>query len=112
MFREHYDNAISAGMMCGVYVFSQALNAEEGAREAKFAISRLNSLGIGPEDLMLPIYMDYEFFNKGGSRLGGLTEEDAVAAAQAFCRTVQSYGYDAGIYANSYFFSNYLNIRF
>ena len=58
MFREHYDNAISAGMMCGVYVFSQALNAEEGAREAKFAISRLQNLGIGPEDLMLPVYMD------------------------------------------------------
>ena len=90
-------------------MFSQALNADEGTREAEFAISRLNSLGIGPEDLMLPIYMDYEFFNKGGSRLGGLTEEDAVAAAQAFCRTVQSYGYDSGIYANSYFFSNYLN---
>ena len=109
MFREHYDNAISAGMMCGVYVFSQALNAEEGAREAKFAISRLQNLGIGPEDLILPVYMDYEFFNKGGSRLRGLTEEDAVAAAKAFCRTVQSYGYDAGVYANSYFFSNYLN---
>ena len=109
MFREHYRNARKAGMMCGVYAFSQALNAEEGAREAEFAISRLQKLGIGPEDLMLPVYMDYEFFNKGGSRLSGLTEKDAVAAARAFCKTVQSYGYDAGIYANSYFFSNYLN---
>ena len=108
-FREHYNNARRAGMMCGAYVFSQALDAEEGEREAEFAISRLRELGIGPGDLMLPIYMDYEFFNKGGSRLRGLTEKDAVAAAQAFCRTVQSYGYDAGIYANSYFFSNYLN---
>ena len=108
-FREHYNNARRAGMMCGVYVFSQAVNAEEGAREAEFAISRLQKLGIGPEDLMLPVYMDYEFFNKGGSRLSGLSEEDAVAAAKAFCKTVQSYGYDAGIYANSYFFANYLN---
>ena len=109
MFREHYNNAKKAGMMCGAYAFSQALNAEEGEREAEFAISRLQKLGIGPEDLMLPVYMDYEFFNQGGSRLSGLTEEDAVAAAKAFCKTVQSYGYDAGIYANSYFFSNYLN---
>ena len=108
-FREHYNNARRAGVMCGVYVFSQAVNAEEGAREAEYAISRLQRLGIGPEDLMLPVYMDYEFFNKGGSRLSGLTEKDAVAAAQAFCKTVQSYGYDAGIYANSYFFANYLN---
>jgi GH25 family lysozyme M1 (1,4-beta-N-acetylmuramidase) len=59
-FREHYNNARRAGMMCGVYVFSQAVNAEEGAREAEFAISRLQKLGIGPEDLMLPVYMDYE----------------------------------------------------
>ena len=109
MFREHYNNARRAGMMCGAYVFSQAVNAEEGAREAEYAITRLQKLGIGPEDLMLPVYMDYEFFNQYGSRLRGLTEEDAVAAAQAFCKTVQSYGYDAGVYANSYFFSNYLN---
>ena len=109
MFRKHYKNAKAAGLMCGVYAFSQATNAEEGVREAEFAVSRLQKLGIGPEDLMLPVYMDYEFFNKAGSRLNDLTEEDAIAAAMAFCKTVQSYGYDAGIYANSYFFAEYLN---
>ncbi len=109
MFREHYKNAKDAGLMCGVYAFSQAANAEDAVREAEFAISRLQKLGIGPEDLMLPVYMDYEFYNKAGSRLSGLTEEDAIAAAKAFCKTVQSYGYDAGIYANSYFFAEYLN---
>ena len=109
LFKDHYKNAKDAGMMCGVYAFSQAANAEDGVREAKFAIARLRKLGIGPEDLMLPVYMDYEFLNKNGSKLRNLTEKDAIAAAKAFCRTVQSYGYDAGIYANSYFFSNYLN---
>ena len=109
MFREHYKNAKDAGMMCGVYAFSQAASAEDGAREARFAVSRLKKLGIGPEDLMLPVYMDYEFLNKNGSKLRNLTEEDAIAAAKAFCKTVQSYGYDAGIYANSFFFANYLN---
>ena len=33
--------------MTGVYVFSQAKNATEGAQEANFAISRLKALGIG-----------------------------------------------------------------
>ena len=47
--------------MTGVYVFSQAKNATEGAQEANFAISRLKALGIGPKDLQLPVYMDYEF---------------------------------------------------
>ena len=109
MFAEYYKKAKKAGLMCGVYVFSQAVNAEDGAREAEFAVSRLRKLGIGPDDLMLPVYMDYEFYNKGGSRLMGLTEEDAIAAAKSFCKTVRSYGYDAGIYANSYFFARYLN---
>ena len=108
-FEDNYSDAQDAGIMCGVYAFSQAANAEEGAAEAEFAISRLQELGIEPEDLMLPVYMDYEFLNKNGSKLRNLTEEDAIAAAKSFCKTVQSYGYDAGIYANSYFFSNYLN---
>ena len=107
MFKDHYKNAKDAGMMCGVYAFSQAASAEDGAREARFAVSRLKRLGIGPEDLMLPVYMDYEFLNKNGSKLRNLTEEDAITAAKSFCKTVQSYGYDAGIYANSYFFSVY-----
>lgn len=109
MFETHYNNARDAGIMCGVYTFSQAMNAEEGAREAEYAVARLQELGIGPEDLMLPVYMDYEFLDKDASRLRDLTQEDAIAAAQAFCETVRSYGYDAGIYANSYFYTNYLN---
>ncbi|MBR0400696.1 MAG: hypothetical protein IJH95_07795 [Mogibacterium sp.] len=109
VFEEHYNNAKDAGIMCGVYAFSQAKDAEEGAKEAEFAVARLQELGIGPEDLMLPVYMDYEFLNKGASRLSDLTSENAIAAAQAFCETVQSYGYDAGIYANSSFFTEYLN---
>ena len=109
VFEEHYNKAKEAGIMCGVYAFSQARDAEEGTREAEFAVARLQELGIGPEDLMLPVYMDYEFLDKGSSRLSDLTSENAIAAAQAFCETVRSYGYDAGIYANSSFFSEYLN---
>ena len=109
VFENNYKEAKEAGIMCGVYAFSQAINAEDGKREAKYAVSRLKELGIGPGDLMLPVYMDYEFLNKYGSRLRNLTQEDAIAAAKAFCKTIQSYGYDAGIYANSSFFATYLN---
>ena len=108
-FEHNYKEASDAGVMCGAYVFSQAANAWDGKKEAEYAVERLQELGIGPEDLMLPVYMDYEFFNKSGSKLRNLTQKDAIAAAQAFCKTVQSYGYDAGIYANSSFFSEYLN---
>ena len=107
-FEEHYTKAGEAGLMRGVYVFSQALNAAEGRKEAEYAIARLRELGIGPDDLDLPVYMDYEFLNKRSSRLARLKPEDAIAAAVAFCNTVQENGYKAGVYANTGFFRNYL----
>ena len=50
--------------------FSQIRNehytpaVKEAIKEADFAVKRLKSLGIGPKDLALPVYMDYdlEFF--------------------------------------------------
>ena len=95
--------------MTGVYVFSQAKNATEGKKEAEYAVKRLQALGIGPEDLNLPVYMDYEFSGGVLGRLYGLKKADAVNAAAAFCNTVKSYGYQPGIYANTLFFSKYLD---
>ena len=107
-FATQYSKAKANGVMTGVYVFSQAVNAEDGAREAEFAVSRLRKLGIGPDDLMLPVYMDYEFYNKGGSRLMGLTEEDAIAAAKSFCKTVRSYEFapDVDLWVAQYYKRN------
>jgi GH25 family lysozyme M1 (1,4-beta-N-acetylmuramidase) len=106
-FEEHYIKSGEAGLMRGVYVFSQALNAEEGRKEAEFAIKRLRELNIGPDDLDLPVYMDYEFVS-GDTRLDELDAEHAIAAAKAFCETIQQNGYQAGVYANTGFFRNYL----
>lgn len=108
-FERHYNNAKEAGIMRGVYVFSQAKNKEEGKREAEFAIKRLQELKIEPKDLDLPVYMDYEFYHKEESRLSNLTRQDAIEAAEEFCKTVKSYGYQAGVYANSSFFASYLD---
>ena len=107
-FETHFKNAGEAGMMRGVYVFSQAKNAEEGKAEAEYAISRLQELNITPDDLDLPVYMDYEFHHKEESRLRDLSSNDAISAAESFCDTVKSYGYKAGIYANTSFFASYL----
>jgi GH25 family lysozyme M1 (1,4-beta-N-acetylmuramidase) len=108
-FEEHFTKAGEAGLMRGVYVFSQACNAQEGKREADFAIRRLRELNIGPEDLDLPVYMDYEFLGGGSTRLDGLDADNAIAAANAFCEEIQRFGYKAGVYANSGFFRNYLH---
>ncbi|MBQ6440782.1 MAG: hypothetical protein IJJ06_11825 [Mogibacterium sp.] len=108
-FAVQYENAKDSGVMTGVYVFSQAKNASEGRKEAEYAVKRLKALGIGPEDLNLPVYMDYEFSAGVLGRLYGLKKTDATNAAAAFCNTIKSYGYKPGIYANTVFFGKYLD---
>ena len=108
-FATLYGNAKSNGVMCGVYVFSQAKNATEGAQEAAYAINRLKALGIGPKDLALPVYMDYEFAGGVFGRMHGISRTNATNAAVAFCNTIKAAGYTPGIYANTTFFGSYLS---
>lgn len=108
-FAYQYENAKENGVMTGVYVFSQAKNKSEGIAEATYAVQRLKALGIGPEDLNLPVYMDYEFSGGIFGRLYGLSSTNATNAAVGFCNTIKKYGYTPGIYANTTFFRNYLD---
>ncbi len=111
-FATHFKKARSAGVMRGVYVFSQAKNASEARKEAQYAVNRLKALGIKPKDVELPVYMDYEFAgsssgrNKG--RLYGLTRSNAIASVNAFADVIRANGYDPGVYANTSFFNKYL----
>ena len=107
-FSYQYANAKANGVMCGVYVFSQATNVSEGVAEANFAIKRLRELGIGPKDLALPVYMDYEFAGGRLGRMYGISRTAATNAAVAFCNTIKAAGYTPGIYANTTFFGSYM----
>lgn len=107
-FETHYRQAKAAGVMTGAYVFSQAKNATEAVKEANYAISRLRTLGIGPKDLQLPVYMDYEFYGGKAGRLYGISKTAATNAAVAFCNTIKAAGYTPGIYASTSFFSSYI----
>ena len=110
-FANQYANAKANGVMVGVYVFSQATTAAEGASEAQFAINRLRALGIGPKDLQLPVYMDYEFAGGRLGRMYGLKRANATAAAVAFCNTIKAAGYTPGIYASTSFYSSYIDMN-
>ena len=111
-FATHYSKANAAGVMKGVYVFSQAKSAAEARKEAQYAVNRLRALGIGPEDLELPVYMDYEFAGKSSGknkgRLYGLKQKTAIEAVNAFADVIRTNGYDPGVYANTNFFKSYL----
>ena len=111
-FATHYSKAKAAGVMKGIYVFSQAKNASEARKEAQYAVNRLKALGIGPKDLELPVYMDYEFAGRSSGRnkgrLYGLKKKNAIEAANAFADVIRTNGYDPGVYANTNFFRSYL----
>ena len=109
VFENNFKNAKAAGVMCGIYVFSQAKNATEGAQEAEYAVKRLKALGITPNKLELPVYMDYEFAGGRAGRMYGISKTNATNAAVAFCNKIKSYGYTPGIYANTTFFRSYLD---
>ena len=111
-FATHFSKAKAAGVMKGVYVFSQARSVTEARKEAQYAVNRLKALGIGPKDLELPVYMDYEFAGsskgKNKGRLYGINKATAINCANAFADVIRANGYDPGVYANTNFFRTYL----
>lgn len=108
-FANHYARAKAAGVMTGVYHFSQAKTVAEAKKEANFVVARLKALGIGPNDLDLPVYMDYEFNSRLTAK--SINKTTATNAANAFCNVIRSNGYQPGIYANLTFFRKYLNVN-
>lgn len=92
------ENAHDAGVLVGIYYFSQAISEDEASDEARHCLDIISS----QKDLItLPVVIDYEY----SDGLGRLREADLSASAHttivnAFCDTVKSEGYLAGIYAN------------
>lgn len=96
-FRGNLDAARAAGLDVGLYVFSQATNAEEGREEAGFVLALLDG-----EPLDLPIAFDHELTADRSGRADGISYDELTAAARAFCETIEAAGYEALIYGNSY----------
>ena len=98
-------NAAEAGLLIGIYFFSQAVTELEAVAEAEYAVELLHEAGV--YELDLPIFMDYEFAGGNSGRLNKakLSKEAMTANAVAFCERVKLLGYEPGIYANL----NFLN---
>lgn len=101
-FVKHIEGAKAAGVMVGVYFFSQALNTLEARAEAKYTLELL-----GDCELDLPIFMDYEFSPASSGRFtsGTITKYQATENVKAFCEYIEENGHEAGLYANL----NFLN---
>ena len=101
-FYKNMKNAKANGVATGIYIYSTALNEAEAVAEASMAVSMANAAG----GCTYPIYIDMEDSTRGVKSLSN-AQRDAII--NAFCTTVQSAGYKAGVYANKTWLTNYID---
>ncbi len=96
MARENLSEAMAAGIDCGVYFFSQAINEAEAREEADFACDFVDEYGIGD----FPVVFDLEENEIADERIAGMSTSQLTKVAVAFCEQVKSRGYTPMIYGN------------
>lgn len=108
-FRDNIKKANKAGIMCGAYFFSQALNEAEAVEEAEYLIDLVKKY-----DVEMPLVIDYELYQ--GGRLQQKVEAGEMPASSmyhdvvlAFCRRVEKAGYESAVYANYDMLTNYMD---
>ncbi len=96
-FEQNIKGATAAGLKVGVYFFSQAVDEVEAVEEASFVLDAVKGYRIS-----YPIFLDVEYSGASGhkGRADNLGRAERTAVCRAFCATVSSGGYTAGIYAN------------
>lgn len=104
-FLQNLQGAKDAGVKVGIYFFSQAINTVEAVEEASMTIELL-----GQEKLDFPIYIDIEGMS-GTGRADYLDKETRTAVAEAFCKTIQNAGYEAGVYSCRSWYQNYIDVE-
>ena len=93
-FYQNIKAAQDAGIMVGVYYFSQAVTTAEAREEANWVLDYIEGY-----DLQLPIYMDYEMSSDPSGRINNLSKATRTANAKAFCSVIEAAGYETGVYS-------------
>lgn len=101
-FRQNIEEAQAAGIKVGVYFFTQATTEVEAVEEASMALALCKG-----QKLALPIFIDTE--GAGGTgRADGLDVETRTVVCEAFCRTIDNSGFNAGVYASKNWYEHNL----
>ena len=87
--------ARDAGLLVGVYVYSQAVNVAEAVEEAQFLLEMLEGV-----ELELPITFDWERYSDE-ARTANVSGRTVTDCAVAFCETIRAGGREAMIYFNA-----------
>ncbi len=101
-FRSNMKGAAASGVEVGVYFFTQAINEVEAVEEASAVLQMIREY-----DLDYPIFIDTEGAG-GNGRADDLNVETRTLVCEAFCRTIENAGYEAGVYASRNWYNNAL----
>nr|MCR5107556.1 Ig-like domain-containing protein [Lachnospiraceae bacterium] len=101
-FTSHIKGAKAAGLKVGIYFFSTALNETEAVEEASMCVALASGYGVN-----YPIFIDVESSSRPG--YNALSAAQRTTNIKAFCSTIRSAGYSAGVYANKTWLSGYMN---
>ena len=103
-FEQNIKGAAENGIDVGVYFFTQAVNEREAVEEASIVMSLVQGY-----DISYPIFIDTEGAG-GKGRADDLDVVERSVICQAFCETIRSGGYKAGVYASKNWLNNRLDI--
>ena len=103
-FESNMQGAQDNHIPVGIYFFTQAVNEIEAVEEASAVLSLAETY-----NLTYPVFIDSEGAG-GNGRADGLSVDERSRVCQAFCETIRSGGYTAGIYASKNWFNHKLDI--
>lgn len=92
---DNLQGAADAGLLVGVYFFSQAISVEEAIEEARFVLQLLDG-----RELDMPVVFDWETVSSEEARTANMDKATLNACALAFCREIEAAGYEAMVYFN------------
>ena len=87
--------AKDAGLLVGVYIYSQAINVREATEEAEFLLQMLEGI-----DLDLPITFDWERYSDE-ARTANVSNRTVTECAVAFCETIRAAQREPMVYFNA-----------
>ena len=104
-FDANMKGAAKAGIPVGVYFFTQATNEVEAVEEASAVLRWVQEY-----EITYPIFIDTEGAG-GNGRADGLDVDTRTLVCEAFCRTIENAGYEAGVYASRNWYNNNLHVE-
>ena len=103
-FEQNIKGALDNGIDVGIYFFTQAIDEREAVEEASIVLSLIKGYKV-----TYPVFIDTEGAG-GNGRADNLDVPTRSKVCQAFCETIRSGGYTAGVYASKNWLNNRLDI--